>query len=118
MNLAAKGETAPNQRDQRNHGKLQVHVLGIARLREIGKRGFSILDWRLRIAEFGGARLLTSRCWRTAIIFIYGSRGRSPHRQRLGDIFIGCAICDTPRPPATFVKLIFHSFPPVKSGLF
>jgi nitrogen regulatory protein P-II 1 len=53
---------------------------------------------------------MTSRCWRTAIIFIYGSRGRLPHRQRLGDIFIGCAICATPPSPAILQNLFFRHF--------
>jgi hypothetical protein len=42
MNHAAEGETAPNQRDQHNREKLPVHVLGIAPLREIGKRGLLV----------------------------------------------------------------------------
>jgi hypothetical protein len=52
MNLAAKGETAPNQREQRNYGKLWIHVLGIARLWEIGKRGFGVAASRQSAALF------------------------------------------------------------------
>jgi hypothetical protein len=32
-------------------GWFPLHGLGIARWREIGKRGFPISDWRLRIAN-------------------------------------------------------------------
>jgi hypothetical protein len=52
MNLAAEGETAPNQRDQRNRSKLRIHGLGIARLREIGKRGFGVAASRQSAALF------------------------------------------------------------------